>query len=83
MNLLNSFERQNTNKKANLFFCADNAIEYVVFWRNLHCSGKNFTLPSAVTGETNINSGLTHLKPRPGAILGSQQDSCVALEMAI
>ena len=26
---------------------------------------------------------MTHLKPRPGAILGSQQDSCVALEMAI
>ena len=39
-------------------FCADYAIKYVVFWRNLHHSGKNFTLLSAVTGVTNITSAV-------------------------
>ena len=50
-------------------------------------------MPSAILGHNvdNVDNGVDndnvneedHLKSRPGAILGSQQDSCVALEMPI
>ena len=41
MNFFNSFERKKTQKNEQT--CADFAIEYVVFWRNLHHWQKCYT----------------------------------------